>query len=106
MTQQCGYSICMDFREIGTGVRFAVYVQPRASRTEIVGPHGDALKIRVAAPPVDGAANEELVRFLSRCLSVSASAVRVSSGAAGRRKVVEVDGVTVAQARAALFGAT
>ena len=51
--------------ETKTGVRLAIQVQPRASRTELAGIHGDALRIRLAAPPVDGAANEELIRFLA-----------------------------------------
>ena len=68
----------------GTSLR--VHVQPRASRTEIVGWHGDAIKICVAAPPVDGAANAELVRFLAEALGVPRSAVRVASGRSGRGK--------------------
>jgi uncharacterized protein (TIGR00251 family) len=51
---------------VSGGVRFAVYVQPRASRSEVVGMHGDAFKIRLAAPPVEGAANEALVELLAR----------------------------------------
>ena len=68
-------------------------VQPRASRTEVAGRQGDALKIRVTAPPVDGAANDALVRFLAERLQVSRSAVRLEAGRAGRSKVVAVDGV-------------
>ena len=48
--------------------RLIVHVQPRAKRSEVVGRHGDAIKVRLAAPPVDGAANEELVRFLAEAL--------------------------------------
>jgi uncharacterized protein len=84
-------------------VRFSVYVQPRAAKTEIVGKHGDALKIRVAAPPVEGAANEELVRFLAKQLRVPLSAIRVVGGAHGRRKTMEIDGIN-AEAAAALLG--
>ena len=68
-------------------------VQPRASRTEVAGRQGDALKIRVTAPPVDGAANDALVRFLAERLQVSRSAVHLEAGAAGRSKVVAVDGI-------------
>jgi uncharacterized protein (TIGR00251 family) len=68
-------------------------VQPRASRTEIAGRHGDALKVRLAAPPVDGAANEALVRFLADRLGVSPSAVQIESGAGGRAKVIVVQGI-------------
>jgi uncharacterized protein (TIGR00251 family) len=75
-----------------------VRVQPRASRTELAGRHGDALKIRLAAPPVDGAANEALVRFLADRLDVSRSAVRLEAGATGRTKVLAVAGIGVAAA--------
>ena len=75
------------------GVRIQLLVQPRASRTEALGLHGEALKIRVAAPPVDGAANEAIVRFFADRLGVPRRQVRLTSGASGRRKVVEIDGV-------------
>ena len=77
----------------GEGVRFAVRVQPRASRSEIAGVHGGALKVRLAAPPVDGAANEALVALLARVLGVTRRAVRVVTGHGNRSKVVEVDGI-------------
>jgi uncharacterized protein len=78
-----------------SGIRLRVRVQPRASRTELVGRHGDALKIRVAAPPVDGAANEALVRFLAERLGVPRSSVAVTAGGSGRVKAVAVSGVGV-----------
>jgi uncharacterized protein (TIGR00251 family) len=77
----------------GGGVRIAVQVQPRASRTELAGLHGEALKIRLAAPPVDGAANEALIRFLAETLGVPRAAVMISSGQSGRRKSVTVSGL-------------
>jgi len=73
-------------------VRFAVYALPRASQSEIAGEHGDALKIRLAAPPVEGAANAELVSFLAKKLGVAKSAVRLVKGERGRQKLVEVEG--------------
>jgi hypothetical protein len=80
-------------REAGpSSVTLVIHVQPRASRTEVAGPHGDAVRIRLQAPPVDGAANEELVRFLAERLDVSRGAVRIVSGETGRRKRVEVTG--------------
>jgi uncharacterized protein (TIGR00251 family) len=75
------------------GVRIQLLVQPRASRTEVVGLYGEALKIRVAAPPVDGAANEAIIRFFADRLDVSRSRVHLTKGASGRRKVVEIDGI-------------
>lgn len=68
------------------GFLLRVHVQPRASRSEIVGLHGDALKVRLRAPPVDGAANEELVRFLSELLGVRHDDITLVSGAASRAK--------------------
>jgi uncharacterized protein (TIGR00251 family) len=79
--------------------RIAVRVQPRASRTEIAGAYGDAVKIRVAAPPVDGAANVELIAFLAKRLGVPKSSVRIVRGDRGRDKLVEVDGVSDEDAR-------
>jgi uncharacterized protein len=76
-------------------IRFSVRVQPRASRSEIVGLHGDALKVRLSAPPVDGAANVALVELLAEALGVPRRCVRVVSGATSRGKVVEVAGVNV-----------
>lgn len=83
-------------------MRLQVQVQPRASRTEVAGPHGGALRIRLAAPPVDGEANAELVAFLAKRLRVPKAAVTIVRGESGRRKVVEVAGVGVAEAAAAL----
>jgi uncharacterized protein len=81
--------------ERGESLRFGVRVQPRASRSEIVGLHGDALKVRLAAPPVDGAANEALVELLADALGIARTAVRIIAGATSRGKIVEVDGVNV-----------
>jgi len=71
-----------------------VRVQPRASSTEIAGRHGDALKVRLTAPPVDGAANDALVRFLAERLDVPRSAVRIEVGGTGRSKIVVVEGIS------------
>lgn len=81
-------------RETRDGTVLTVHVQPKASRTECVGIHGEALKIRVAASPVDGAANEELIRFVARTLAVPPSSVRIESGASGRHKRIMIKGVT------------
>lgn len=84
------------------GAVLTVHVQPKASQTACVGIHGNALKIRIAAPPVDGAANEELIRFLASELSVPAAAVRIESGAGGRHKRVRLGGLTAGQVMARL----
>jgi uncharacterized protein (TIGR00251 family) len=84
----------------GTSVRVSVHVQPRATRSEIVGVHGTALKVRLQAPPVDGAANEALVTLLAERLGVARRSVRVIAGATSRSKTVEVDGTTEHAVRA------
>jgi len=84
----------------GSAVRVGVHVQPRASRSEVVGLHGTALKVRLQAPPVDGAANEALVTLLAERLGVARRAVRVVAGASSRAKTVEVEGTTEDAVRA------
>lgn len=86
------------------GVRIRVHVQPGASKTEIVGMHGGAIRIRVATPPVDGRANDALVRFLASCLDVPVRAVAVTAGTSSRRKSVDVAGIDVADATRRLLG--
>jgi uncharacterized protein len=81
-------------------VHVSVHVQPRATRSEIVGLHGTALKVRLQAPPVDGAANEALVTLLAERLGVARRSVRVIAGATSRSKTVEVDGTTEDAVRA------
>jgi uncharacterized protein (TIGR00251 family) len=81
-------------------VSFAVRVQPRASRDEIVGEYQHALKIRLTAPPVDDRANEALCKLLASRLNVPLAAVRIASGDRSRSKRVEVRGVTAAMIRA------
>ena len=71
-----------------------LHIQPGARKTEIAGPHGDALKIRLAAPPIDGKANEALLRFVAETLHLPKSSVCLKSGQTSRRKVVEVSGTT------------
>ena len=71
-----------------------IYCQPRASKTEIVGFHGDALKVRLMAPPVEGEANHELCQFLARCFDVSRQNVQLLSGKSTRQKRVLIEGKT------------
>jgi len=74
-------------------------IQPRASKNGIVIMEDGSLKIRLIAPPVDGAANESLVKFLSDILSVAKSSVEIVSGHTSREKVVRINGMTEAEAR-------
>jgi hypothetical protein len=70
----------------------AVHVQPRAARTEVAGRHGEAIKIRLKAPPVDGAANDELIRFVAERLGLPRAAVELVGGATGRAKRLRITG--------------
>ncbi len=74
------------------GLTFAVRIVPRASRSEIAGEHDGALRIRVAAPPVGGAANRELVRTLAKILKLPQNAVEIVSGANSKNKIVRIRG--------------
>ncbi len=87
--------------EVGAAV-LEVLVQPRASRTRVVGEHDGRLKVQLAAPPVEGEANQALVEFLAGELGVRKAEVVVVRGQTGRRKTVRVAGVTAAQVLAAL----
>lgn len=74
--------------------RITLHIVPRAKVTEPAGVYGDAVRVRIAAPPADGAANAELVRFLAERLGVPKGKVRIVSGALARRKVIEIEGIT------------
>jgi uncharacterized protein (TIGR00251 family) len=82
------------------GVELTVRVIPRARRTECSGVRGDTLVVRVAAPPVEGAANDALIEFFSAALRVPRRAVRIVSGDRARQKRVAITGVTADQIRA------
>ncbi|MCR4399782.1 MAG: DUF167 domain-containing protein [Syntrophomonadaceae bacterium] len=85
--------------EVAGGIRLRVQVVPRASRNEIVGMVGEALKVRLTAPPVEGEANRALVALLARTAGVAARDVMVVAGAGSRRKVIEVRGVSADEFR-------
>ena len=80
------------------GAVLELWVQPRASRDEVAGLQDGAVKVRVAAPPVDGEANEALLRFLAKALGVPRSSLEVVRGQSGRRKAVRVAGLEQAEA--------
>lgn len=79
---------------------FNVKVVPRASRSELVGEQDGTLRVRIAAPPVAGAANEELIRLLAKKLEVRASSVTIVSGEASRMKKIAVKGITAQELQA------
>lgn len=89
-------------RADGDGIVLTLHIQPGAKKTEVAGRHGDALKIRLAAPPVDGKANEALIAFLAKALGVPKANVELVSGQTSRAKRLRVAGVAPAAAEAAL----
>jgi hypothetical protein len=78
------------YRWDGDDLIVEIRVQPRASRDEIVGPHGEQLKVRITAPPVDGKANSHLVRYLAKAFGVAPSAVMLVGGETGRDKRLRI----------------
>ncbi|HIP97008.1 MAG TPA: YggU family protein [Anaerolineae bacterium] len=84
------------------GAAFAVRVIPRAKKNEIVGAQGNALKVRLTAPPVEGAANEALIALLAKKLGVRRSQVEIVAGRRSRAKMVSVTGLTPAEVEARL----
>jgi uncharacterized protein (TIGR00251 family) len=89
-------------RQDGGDIVLSLHVQPGAKRTEPAGLHGDALKIRLAAPPVDGKANEALIAFLAKTLGVPKSKVELVSGQTSRAKRIRIADVSAAEAAAKL----
>jgi uncharacterized protein (TIGR00251 family) len=85
------------FSEEQGALVFPVRVVPRASKSALAGEHDGALRVRVAAPPVEGAANEELIRFLAKEFGVPVRDVEIKSGHASKSKVVRVRGATAEQ---------
>lgn len=88
------------------GVELSLLVQPRASRTRVLGEHDGLLKLQLAAPPVDGEANAALVEFLAKLLGVPRRQVSLIAGDASRRKRVAVQGVETAQVEAVMTSGT
>jgi uncharacterized protein (TIGR00251 family) len=85
--------------ETAEGVTFTVKVQPGARRNATLGELGDALKISLTAPPLDGRANEACIELLSHALRVPRSRVSIVSGRTSRRKLIRVTGITATQLR-------
>ena len=92
----------LQIKETDTAVTIRVRAQPRASRTEIIGEHDGALKIRIAAPPLNGKANEECRRFLAKLLDVSATSVEIISGESSKDKIVRIQNISARRVLEAL----
>ena len=88
-----------NFRPIPASATVDIWVQPGASRQRIVGLHGDAVKVAVAAPPEKGAANRALEKLLAKEFGVAANAVEVVSGGGSRRKRVSLEGISADRVR-------
>ncbi|MGD9630170.1 MAG: DUF167 domain-containing protein [Pyrinomonadaceae bacterium] len=85
----------IEYKNSGSSLIFSVRVIPRSSKTEIVGEHDGALKVKLRSPPVEGAANAEIVKMMAKSFGVARSAVSIISGETSRNKRVRVEGGTV-----------
>ncbi len=85
-------STWLGYNAAASRVTVTLHIQPGARKSEIAGRHGNALKVRIAAPAVDNKANSALIEFLGETLGVPKSAIAIRHGATGRRKVVEITG--------------
>lgn len=85
----------IEYQNSGSSLIFSVRVIPRSSKTEIVGEHDGALKVKLRSPPVEGAANAEVIRMLAKSFGVARSAVSIISGETSRNKRVRIEGGTV-----------
>jgi uncharacterized protein len=92
----------MPIQRTTNGILLRLRIVPRASRTEIAGIHGGMVRIRLAAVPVEGAANEALIRFLADRIAVPRSSVRVVSGQTSRSKVLAISGASLEQVQLGL----
>lgn len=93
-------------RTSGDDVYLALHVQPGAKKTEVAGPHGEALKIRLAAPPVDGKANDCLLAYLAERLSVTRSRLTLVAGQTSRAKRILISNMTAVAVTEALHPST
>ena len=92
----------LSIQETAGGISFQVKVHPRAKKDAITGALGDALKLSLTAPPVEGRANEACVEFFVRLLKVPRPSITIASGQSSRLKVIRITGITAAEFRAQL----
>jgi uncharacterized protein (TIGR00251 family) len=78
----------LSIQENSRGITFKVFIQPKSAKNMIAGLHGDAIKIKLTAPPVDGAANKMCIQYLAKCLNVSKSSLKIISGQTSRTKQI------------------
>jgi len=90
--------------ETDSGATFAIRIHPRAKKNAITGELGDALKVALTAPPIDGRANEACIEFFAKLFAVQGSAVSIASGETNRNKVIRVTGLSAGMVRSKLSG--
>jgi uncharacterized protein (TIGR00251 family) len=90
------------FKEDAAGICFRVRLSPRSSKEGLEGVHGDAIKLKVKSPPVDGKANKAMLKFLSKCLGIPMSGIKILSGQTSRIKTVRAEGVSETEVRTRL----
>jgi len=93
---------CLREQTDTTSVSLSIHVQPKASRTRIAGLHGDAIKLCITSPPVDGKANAAVIQFIAKLFKIPRAAVTLASGEASRDKRLILAGISMAQAEAVL----
>jgi uncharacterized protein len=91
--------------DLGAGITFAVKVHPRAKKNAITGQLGNAVKVSLTAPPIDGRANQACIEFFAKLLKVPRSSVTIASGETGRNKVIRVAGLSAEELHKRLAGA-
>ena len=99
MKNQTGSTVSSFLSDSKDGVILRVQVQTRASRDEVVGPHGDALKVLITAAPVAGAANKHLLKFLAKRLKIPQNQLSLKSGATSRAKSIAIEGISAEEVR-------
>src|SRR5438552_4645232 len=92
----------LSIQETATGISFQVKVHPRAKKNGITGTLGEALRLSLTAPPVEGRANEACIEFFARLLKVPRSSITIASGRCSRLKVIRITGIATAEFRAQL----
>jgi hypothetical protein len=90
-------------RDTASGASFAIRVHPRAKKNAVTGEVGEALKISLTAPPIEGRANDACVRFLAELLQVPRSSVTIAAGESSRNKIVRVHGLSASQVAERLY---
>jgi uncharacterized protein len=89
----------VSIHESPAGISFAIKIHPRAKKNAITGELGEALKVALTAPPIDGKANQACIEFFAKLLEVPRSSVTIASGQTSRRKMIRIDGLSAAEVR-------